>query len=35
LFEEPKIEYSQNVSEESSETLKKASKTTLVPGELR
>jgi len=35
LFEEPKIEYSQNVSEESSETLKKASKTTIVPGEIR
>jgi len=35
LFEEPKIEYSQNVFEESSETLKKASKTTIVPGEIR
>ena len=35
LFEEPKIEYSQNVSKESSETLKKASKTTIIPGEIR
>ena len=35
LFEGPKIEYSQNVSEEYSETLKKASKTTIVPGEIR